>query len=126
MTWPMTGKELGMEHQQSWFAGIDWGSQDHQVHVSDAAGVRLGPRSFPHDGAGLAAMAEWILAVTGARPEDVAAALEPPHGPVVGSLMARVFRIDHTNPNQRDRSPEPLLPHTAQRRDGTGGGRRVN
>src|SRR3546814_2659888 len=64
MTWPMTGKELGMEHQQSWFAGIDWGSQDHQVHVSDAAGVRLGARSFPHDGAGLAAMAEWILAVT--------------------------------------------------------------
>src|SRR3546814_6758192 len=56
MTWPMTGKELGMEHQQSWFAGIDWGSQDHQVHVSDAAGVRLGARSFPHDGAGLAAL----------------------------------------------------------------------
>src|SRR3546814_9922625 len=75
MTWPMTGKELGMEHQQSWFAGIDWGSQDHQVHVSDAAGVRLGARSFPHDGAGLAAMAEGILAVTGARPEDVAVAI---------------------------------------------------
>src|SRR3546814_9476438 len=61
ITWPMTGKELDMEHQQGWFVGIDWGSQDHQVHVSDAAGVRLGARSFPHDGAGLAAMAEWIL-----------------------------------------------------------------
>src|SRR3546814_3222415 len=54
ITWPMTGKELDMEHQQGWFVGIDWGSQDHQVHVSDAAGVRLGARSFPHDGAGLA------------------------------------------------------------------------
>src|SRR3546814_10813296 len=80
ITWPMTGKELDMEHQQGWFVGIDWGSQDHQVHVSDAAGVRLGARSFPHDGAGLAAMAEWILTVTGARPEEVAVAIETPHG----------------------------------------------
>src|SRR3546814_4320092 len=82
-----------MEHQQSWFAGIDWGSQDHQVHVSDAAGVRLGARSFPHDGAGLAAMAEWILAVTGARPEEVAVAIETPHGPVVESLRSE----EHTS-----------------------------
>src|SRR3546814_8018083 len=76
MTWPMTGKELGMEHQQSWFAGIDWGSQDHQVHVSEASGVRLGARSFPNDGAGVADLAAWIIAVTGARPEGVGVAVE--------------------------------------------------
>src|SRR3546814_19750018 len=93
-----------MEHQQSWFAGIDWGSQDHQVHVSDAAGVRLGARSFPHDGAGLAAMAEWILAVTGARPEEVAVAIETPHGPGVASLMAAGFRRPAIHPKQ----PPPL------------------
>src|SRR3546814_16124911 len=88
----MTGKELDMEHQQGWFVGIDWGSQDHQVHVSDAAGVRLGARSFPHDGAGLAAMAEWILTVTGARPGEVAVAIETPHGPGVESLVAAGIR----------------------------------
>src|SRR3546814_9869764 len=99
-----------MEHQQSWFAGIDWGSQDHQVHVSDAAGVRLGARSFPHDGAGLAAMAEWILAVTGARPEEVAVAIETPHGPVVESLMARGFRLPAINPKQLDRVRDRFSP----------------
>src|SRR3546814_15487350 len=100
MTWPMTGKELGMEHQQSWFAGIDWGSQDHQVHVSDAPGVRLGARSFPPDGAGLAPMAEWPPPVTAPRPEAVAVAIAPPPGPGGASLSARGFRLPPPTPKQ--------------------------
>src|SRR3546814_13602751 len=89
----MTGKELDMEHQQGWFVGIDCGSQDHQVHVSDAAGVRLGASSFPHDGAGLAAMAQWIPTVTGERPEEVAVAIQTPDGPEVESMMESGFQI---------------------------------
>ena len=41
--------------------GIDWGSVHHQVVLVDTAGQLLGDRSFQHDGAGLAAMADWIL-----------------------------------------------------------------
>src|SRR3546814_17307706 len=48
-------------------------------------------------------MAEWILAVTGARPEEVAVAIETRHGPVVESLMARGFRLHDINPKQLDR-----------------------
>lgn len=103
-----------MEHQQCWFVGVDWGSQGHQVHVSDAAGVKLGARSFAHDGAGLAAMAEWILTVTGARPEEIAVAIETPHGPVAESLMERGFRVHAINPKQLDRFRDRFSPAGAK------------
>lgn len=103
-----------MEHQQGWFAGIDWGSQAHQVHVMDAAGIKLGGRSFSHDGVGLAAMAEWILTVTGARPEEIAVAIETPHGPVVESLMERGFRLHAINPKQLDRFRDRFSPAGAK------------
>src|SRR3546814_7759717 len=79
----------------------------------------LGARSFPQDGAGLAGMAEWILAVTGARPEEVAVAIETPHGPVVESLMARGFRLHAINPKQLDRFRDRFSPAGAKddRRD---------
>ena len=40
------------------FAGIDWGSETHQVCIVDRAGTVLGEGAFRHDGAGLAAMAD--------------------------------------------------------------------
>jgi transposase len=110
----MTGKELDMEHQRRWFVGIDWGSQEHRVHVSDAAGVTLGARSFPHGGTGLAAMAEWILTVTGAQPAAVPVAIETPHGPVVESLMERGFHLHAINPKQLDRFRDRFSPAGAK------------
>src|SRR3546814_8681212 len=64
-------------------------------------------------------MAEWILAVTGARPEEVAVAIETPHGPVVESLMARGFRLHAINPKQLDRFRDRFSPAGAKddRRD---------
>ena len=103
-----------MEHQLRWYAGIDWGSQQHQVHVTDAAGVTLGARSFPHDGAGLAAMAEWVIKITGARPPEVGVAIETPHGPVVESLMERGFRLHAMNPKQLDRFRDRFSPAGAK------------
>jgi len=110
----MTGKELDMEHEQCWFVGVDWGSQEHRVHVSDAAGAKLGGRSFAHEGAGLATMAEWILTLTGARPQQVAVAIEAPHGPVVESLMERGFRLHAINPKQLDRFRDRFSPAGAK------------
>src|SRR3546814_5632433 len=67
-------------------------------------------------------MAEWILAVTGARPEEVAVAIDTPHGPAVERLMARGFRLHAINPKQLDRFRDRLSPAGAQdeRRDGEG------
>lgn len=106
--------ELDMEHQRRWFVGIDWASEEHQVHVTDAAGVKLGARRFPHDGAGLAALAEWVLAITGARPEEVHVAIETPHGPVVESLMERGFCLHAINPKQLDRFRDRFSPAGAK------------
>ncbi len=103
-----------MEHQHRWLVGIDWASEEHQVHVTDAAGIKLGARRFPHDGAGLAAMAEWIIEITGARPEKVHVAIETPHGPVVESLMERGFHLHAINPKQLDRFRDRFSPAGAK------------
>ena len=46
-----------------WFAGVDWGSEKHQVCVLDAAGLIAGEREFSHDGRGLAQLCDWIVSV---------------------------------------------------------------
>ena len=48
-------------------AGIDWGSQAHQVCILDKDGGVLGERAFLHSGEGLARMADWILKIRPAR-----------------------------------------------------------
>src|SRR3546814_12042391 len=55
----------------------------------------------------------------GARPEEVAVAIETPHGPVVESLMARGFRLHAINPKQLDRFRDRFSPAGAKddRRD---------
>src|SRR5215210_7180723 len=79
----------------SWFAGIDWGSEKHQVCLLDAAGKVVGEREFRHDGAGLAALCEWLVSVAGA--------IEVPHGPVVDALLDRGFAVHAINPKQLER-----------------------
>ena len=71
-----------------WFAGVDWGSEKHQVCLLDDAGAVVGERAFRHDAAGLAALCDWLVSVAG-HPSTVAVAIEVPHGPVVDALSAR-------------------------------------
>jgi transposase len=85
-----------------WFAGIDWGSQQHQACVLDAAGKVVGERAFPHGGAGLAALCGWLVSVAD-DPGSVAVAIEVPHGPVVDALLDRGFAVHAINPKQLDR-----------------------
>ena len=66
----------------SWFAGVDWGSQRHQVCLLDARGATVGERAFPHSGEGLAELGDWLLSMARAA-STVAVAIEVPHGPVV-------------------------------------------
>jgi transposase len=85
-----------------WFAGVDWGSQQHQVCLLDAAGKVVGERAFPHGGAGLAALCDWLMSMAD-DPGSVAVAIEVPHGPVVDALLDRGFAVHAINPKQLDR-----------------------
>jgi transposase len=86
----------------SWFAGVDWGSERHQVCLLDAAGKVVGEREVRHGGAGLAALCDWLVAAAG-EPSRVAVAIEVPHGPVVDALLDRGFAVHAINPKQLDR-----------------------
>jgi transposase len=85
-----------------WFAGVDWGSEQHQVCILDAAGKVRGERAFPHGGAGLVALCDWLVSVAGTS-GSVAVAIEVPHGPVVDALQDRGFAVHAINPKQLDR-----------------------
>jgi transposase len=85
------------------FAGIDWAEQKHDVCVVDRGGHVLGERCFAADAKGLAAMADWLVARGGGPPEQIAVAIEVPHGPVVELLLERGFAVLALNPKQLDR-----------------------
>ena len=100
--------------QHNWFAGVDWGPEEHYVCIVDAEGRRKGERSFRHGGEGLAEMAVWIGNQTGAVLADVFVAIEIPHGPVVESLADRGFVLHSINPKQLDRFRDRFSPAGAK------------
>jgi hypothetical protein len=91
-----------MEANLAWFAGVDWGSERHQVCLVDRQGNIVGEREFPHSGEGLAELGDWLLSIAGAA-NTVAVGIEVPHGPVVDTLVDRGFVVHAINPKQLDR-----------------------
>lgn len=83
-----------------WFVGIDWSSTNHQVCLLGADGSVRANRSFPHGGAGQAALARWLVDETGAAPGQIAVAIETPRGPVVEGLLAAGFTVHAIGPSQ--------------------------
>jgi hypothetical protein len=92
----MTDETIG------WFAGVDWGSEQHQVCILDGTGKVKGERAFAHSGAGLVALCDWLVSVAGSS-GSVAVAIEVPRGPVVDALQDRGFAVHAINPKQLDR-----------------------
>jgi len=80
------------EETISWFAGVDWGSERHQVCLLDDRGTTVGEREFPHSGEGLAELGNWLLSMASGA-STVAVAIEVPHGPVVDALIDRGFVV---------------------------------
>jgi transposase len=103
-----------MHELQSWFAGVDWASQKHDVWLTDASGKRLGKRTFVHSGEGLAQMCDWLIATSGGKPEDIHVAIEVPHGAVVETLLDRGFKVYSINPRQLDRFRDRFSPAGAK------------
>jgi len=83
------------------FVGVDWATEEHEVHAMDPGGGKTGARSFKHSGDGLADLCTWLL--DKANPASVAIAIEVPHGAVVETLLERGFTVFSINPKQLDR-----------------------
>jgi len=93
-----------MSETKRWYAGVDWGSQNHCVFLTDGEGRKLGERTFKHSGEGLAEMAAWLMKTSAAEePAQVFVAIEVPHGPVAETLIERGFAVHAINPKQMDR-----------------------
>jgi transposase len=93
-----------MADQRQWYAGVDWASESHHVFVTNGDGRKIGERVFKHSGEGLAEMAAWLMAASGAAdPSQILVAIEVPHGPVVETLLERGFKVHAINPKQMDR-----------------------
>lgn len=90
--------------EQRWYAGVDWASESHHVFLTDRDGRKIGEKIFKHSGEGLAEMAAWLMAGSGATdPHQIHVAIEVPHGPVVETLIERGFKVHAINPKQMDR-----------------------
>jgi len=90
--------------EERWYAGVDWASENHHVFLTDGNGRKIGEKIFKHSGEGLAEMAAWLLAASGAgSPSQIHIAIEVPHGPVVETLIERGFTVHAINPRQMDR-----------------------
>ena len=50
-----------------WYAGVGWASESPHVFLTDGSGRKIGEKIFKHSGEGLAEMAAWLLAASGAR-----------------------------------------------------------
>ena len=119
MARPFDPRDEEVTLQAAWFVGVDWGSQEHQVCVTDADGKVLGERMFEHGGAGLSEMADWLLSFAAGAAGDVDVGIETPRGPVVESLMEHGIAVHSINPKQLDRFRDRLSPAGAKddRRD---------
>ncbi len=92
-----------MSKENQCTVGIDWATRSHQACVTSASGEVLGNRSFRHGGVGIREMAEWVLQITGAVPQQVEVGIEVPRGPVVEMLLGLGFNVCALNPKQLDR-----------------------
>jgi transposase len=74
-----------------YFAGIDWGSEQHRVCLMDAEGAVIAERWVEHNGRSLAELVDWLRQKTSLPPQALAAAIEIPRGAFV---LADSLRTD--------------------------------
>jgi transposase len=108
--------DVMMDKEPTVFVGVDGASVEHEVCLMSPDGPVQ--RAIAHDADSLGAMMDSLAAAT-PRTQDVAVAIEVPHGPVVEALMDRVFTVYAINPKQLDRFRDRFSPSGAKddRRD---------
>jgi transposase len=85
------------------WAGIDWGSETHQVCVMDAERSILLECAVAHSGQALGELVEKLTALVRGEVGRLAVAIEVPRGAVVETLLERGFCVFAINPKQLDR-----------------------
>ncbi len=85
------------------FAGVDWGSQSHQLCALDGTRNVLLERAVAHSGAGLAELVCSLLTLARGDATLIAVAIEVPRGPVVETLLEQGISVFAINPKQLDR-----------------------
>jgi transposase len=86
-----------------WYLGIDWGGETHQFCLVDAQGHVCGERAVAHTTMAVHEALQWVRTETGASPQEIAVALETPHGVLVDTLLDQGFPVFAINPKQLDR-----------------------
>jgi transposase len=94
---PITGDVFG------WYVGIDWGTAEHAIEVSDGAGHLVAARPVAHTSSALSSFVDWLAEVSGGHLARVAVAIEVPRGAVVELLLERGAAVFALNPKQLDR-----------------------
>src|SRR6266567_5212789 len=97
-----------------WFAGLDWASEMHRVHLHARPGRNVGELGVPPGGEGLTRLCDWLVEKTGAEPAQIAVAIEMPRGPLVEMLLERGFQAYAINPKQLDRFRDRFSPAGAK------------
>lgn len=99
----MTAIEQLDEADFEWFVGIDWGTQQHHVELSDASGGQRRSFAVEHTAAGLAALMTTVATQVAGRLQRVAVAIEVPRGALVEMFLERGAAVFVVNPKQLDR-----------------------
>ena len=89
--------------QVTWFVGIDWAPQRHEVCIVDRDGRLVARQQIDHTAAALHAFVETLLTRADGDPTRIAIAIEVPRGAVVELLVERGFAVYAINPKQLDR-----------------------
>ena len=79
------------------FVGDDWAEDHHDIHVMDAAGVRLASRRLPEGLAGVSGFHE-VVAAHVAEPSQVVIGIETDRGLWVQALGAAGYQVYAVNP----------------------------
>jgi len=92
-----------MNEEFTFFVGIDWGSETHQVCVVDANGATVLETSVAHDGEAISAFVDRVLSHGNLKPERFAVSMEAPHGTMIEAFLDRGAAVFSINPKQVDR-----------------------
>ncbi len=99
----------------TWFAGLDWADQHHDIVIIDEAGRQLGSRRVAHSPEGFAELQSFLLSITSPdRKTELACIIETNHGLLISFLLEIGYPVFPVNPKTVDRRRSPSGAKTDQ------------
>jgi transposase len=88
----------------TWFAGLDWADQHHDLVVIDEAGRQVGSCRVAHSPEGFAELQTFLQSITGeTRKRELACIIETNHGLLICWLLENGYPVFPVNPKTVDR-----------------------